>query len=238
MTPADLITLALKQAGATGVGQAPLPEDLNDAFTMLNMMIGQWNRKRWLIYHLVDVSLVSTGAQSYSIGINANFNVARPDRIEAAFVRLLSVAAPNQVDYPLAVLQSREDYSRITLKGIQGWPSAVFYDPTYPLGTLYFWRVPPAATFEMHLILKETLAAFSGLNQVINLPNEYQEAIFYNLAMRLRGSYQMPPDPTVMALARASLGTLQAANAAIPVLGMPPGLARLRNYNVYSDQSY
>lgn len=238
MTPADLITLALKQAGATGVGQAPLPEDLNDAFTLLNMMIGQWNKKRWLIYHLVDVSLVSTGAQSYTIGIGGQFNVTRPDRLEAAYVRLLSQAPPNQVDYPLAVLQSREDYSRITMKSILGWPSAVFYDPTYPLGTLYFWRVPASGTYEMHVVLKETLAAFSALNQTINLPTEYQEAIFYNLAMRLRAAYQMAPDPTIMAMARASLATLQGANAAIPVLGMPDGLAALRNYNVYSDQSY
>jgi hypothetical protein len=142
------------------------------------------------------------------------------------------------VDYPVAVLQSREDYSRLTMKSILGWPSAVFYDPTFPVGTLYFWRVPQSGAFELHLVLKETLASFSALNQTINLPNEYQEALFYNLAVRLRATYQMPPDPTIMALARASLATLQAANAAIPLLSMPDGLATLRNYNVYNDQSY
>jgi hypothetical protein len=70
MTPLDLITLALKKAGVVGVGQTPEAEDTNDAFSDLNMMLGQWNRRRWLVYHLLDVAKVSTGAASYTVGPN------------------------------------------------------------------------------------------------------------------------------------------------------------------------
>ena len=82
MTPVDLIRLALRDSGVNGVGQTPNAEDNNDAFTHLNMMLAQWNRKRWLIYHTIDVSLVSTGALSYSVGAGGDFNTPRPDRVE------------------------------------------------------------------------------------------------------------------------------------------------------------
>lgn len=91
MTPNDLITLALKQAGAFGVGQTPLAEDMNDAFTLLNMMLGQWNRKRWLIYHLLDVPFQATGAETYTIGPGGDLAYAvRPDRLEGAYSRLVT----------------------------------------------------------------------------------------------------------------------------------------------------
>jgi len=42
----DIIFLALRNAGVTGVGQTPAAEDANDSFVILNAMIGQWNLER------------------------------------------------------------------------------------------------------------------------------------------------------------------------------------------------
>jgi hypothetical protein len=87
-TPLDIIQLALKDAGAIGIGQTPLTEDVNDSFQRLNWMVSTWARKRWLIWHLVDVAKVSTGAQSYTVGPGGDFNLAsRPDKLHAAYVR-------------------------------------------------------------------------------------------------------------------------------------------------------
>ncbi|CAB4142332.1 hypothetical protein UFOVP442_9 [uncultured Caudovirales phage] len=87
-TPLDIIQLSLKDAGVMGLGQTPLNEDLNDAFQRLNWMVSQWARKRWLIWHLVDVAKVSTGAQSYTVGPGGDFNLAnRPDKLHAAYLR-------------------------------------------------------------------------------------------------------------------------------------------------------
>ena len=38
-TARDFVTLALKEAGVLGVGQTPLPEDINDCFVLLNRML-------------------------------------------------------------------------------------------------------------------------------------------------------------------------------------------------------
>lgn len=237
-TPADIIALALKHSGVIGAGQTAGAEDTNDAFDLLNMMLSQWSRKRWLVYHLIDVFTTSTGALNYTIGPGEDFDTPRPDRIESAFARQLIPSGQQRVDYPLQILQSREDYNQIALKSMGTWPSLLFYDSAYPVGLVYVWPLPAASQFELHLSLKQTLSAFTSLAQTVNLPPEYVPTLFYNLAARLRPAYQMPPDPTVTALALDSLNVLREANAQIPSMRMPNALVgRGRAYNVYSDDN-
>jgi hypothetical protein len=243
MTPLDLITQALKKTGVVGVGQTPLAEDVNDAFLDLNLMLGQWNRKRWLIYHLTEVAFPATGATSYRIGPGMAVDVpARVTKIDSAFYRInptpdlspdfsfgfsSDFGPPDQIgstgiDVPLEVVRSREDYSRIALKGMGGFPSAVYLDANYPFGQLTVWPVP--STGEIHVVVQDVLNAFPDLTTDIELPNEYHEALLYNLTARLRPSYGKPPEPTITAIARASLNTIRVANAQISTLQMPRAL--------------
>ena len=222
-TVLGLITRCLKDAGVIGVGQTASAEDANDAFDKLNAMLGQFSLRRWLMYQLVDTAFTSTGAQSYSIGPGCNFNVPRPDRIEAAFCRQLS--SPQTVDWPLGIIEAHEDYNRIALKTLGSLPGSVFYDSGYPTGTLYFWPVPTAGMYELHVLTKLPLTAFTSLTQTIVLPPEYEEALVYNLAIRLRPAYQMAPDPTITQLAKAALNTIKNANVQMPRLQMPVGLS-------------
>ena len=239
-TPLNLINLALKDAGVLGVGMTALAEDINDAFTRLNLMISEWQRKRWLIWHLVDVSKVSTGVQSYTVGPGGDFNVAvRPDRLEAAFLRQLVQSQPNQIDYPLEIIQSREDYNDIALKGLVSFPSYVFYDSTYNAnlqGVVYPWPVPNASIYEVHLSLKDVIARFTSLGQTIVLPPEYESAIHYCLAQRLIPAYGLPKNDAVDGMARNALNTIRGANFQIGRLSIPTDLVRPGIYNPYSDQ--
>ena len=111
-TPRDIITLALKTANVIGVGQTPLAEDVNDCFNMLNMMIAQWQRRRYMVYNLQTIGIPATGAISYTIGAGQQFNITRPVKIEAAFIRMQG-GSVLPVDYPLQVLRAQEDYDRI-----------------------------------------------------------------------------------------------------------------------------
>lgn len=237
-TPLDIIIQALKKAGVLGVGQTPLAEDTNDAFNDLNDMIAQWARKRWLMWHLLDIHKISTGAMSYTVGIGGDFNTPRPDRLEAAFFRQLVQSQPNQVDYPLELIESRETYNNIALKSLSTFPTSIFYDAAYPLGVIYPWPVPQATIYEIHLTLKDTLTQFTTLNQSIIMPPEFIAALKFNLAIRLRQAYMLPVDPALVALAKDSLAVIRGANAQIPTLVMPSDLIRPGLYNVFSDGYY
>ncbi len=225
MNPLQIIMLALRICGILGVGQSPLAQDTNDAFTILNTMIAGWNRKRWIVYHLVDVLCQSTGAQSYTVGTGMNFNVTRPDQIETAYVRQNYANSNEPVDFPLDILMAHEDYANISLKQLVSFPSLIFYDSGFPYGTLYVYPIA-SSLFEIHIIVKETLTQFTNLTTLINFPPEYQEALIWNLAARLRPMYQLPPDPTVVGVAKDALGIIRGANSQVPRLSMPAGLTR------------
>ena len=238
-TPSDICLSALKKAAIIGAGQTASAEDFNDAFTDLNMMLAQWARKRYMIYHLVDVAFVSTGALSYTVGPGGNFNVnPRPDELESAFVRQLVNGSPNNIDTPLTIIEARETYNQISLKTLGSFPYTVFYDSDFPTGTLYPWPVPQASIYEIHITLKAQLTQFTSLGQTIVLPLEYMPALIWSLAGRLQASYGMDVSPYIVGLAKDAMNVIRNANTQIPLLNIPSGLIRPTRYNIWNDTSY
>ena len=152
-----LLTNMLVDAGVVGVDEAIEPAMLNRAFTQVNWLLAQWARKRWLCYRLEDYAVVSTGAQTYAVGLGQPINInPRPDRLEYAFLRFLNQSPPQGlfVDIPLDIIQSHEDYSRITVKNIGTLPWRIFYDPQWPVGILRPWPIPQPTIYEIHVGLK------------------------------------------------------------------------------------
>jgi hypothetical protein len=128
---------------------------------------------------------------------------------------------PLFIDYPLAVISAREEYNRISLKGLSTFPSAVFYDSAFPLGSLFFWPVPPAAQFELHIATKGTLPVYTTLTDALNLPPEYVEALIWTLAVRFNVLFGNPPQPAHVAAMQQALSVLRMANVQIPEAVIP-----------------
>lgn len=73
-TLGDICTAALQDSGRLGIGQTAQAEDLSKAWSRCQWMLQGWERKRWLVYHLVTYSVVSTGQQSYTFGPGGEIN--------------------------------------------------------------------------------------------------------------------------------------------------------------------
>lgn len=268
-TARDICYAALKDSGAYGVGQTPLAEDLSDAQARLQWLLQQWERKRWFIYHLVTYSCVAKpdpghqyqGKQAYTVGPGGDFDTnispfsaafgsafasgsvtsARPNRIESAFLRQLTQSQPNQIDYPLTQMFSREDYNRIALKGLSSFPSYFFYDTDWEMGLLYPWPIPQANIYEIHISVREQLPPmFANSSDQVELPYEYYNALVLQLAMRLRPKYGIvtTQGDTLPGQAKDALNTLKKANFQIARLQVPGDLVRPQLYNVFSDRLY
>lgn len=237
-TVQDMITLCLQDAGVTGMGVSPLPEDGINALARLNWMLAGWRRQRWLVFNLRNYSVVSTGAQIYTVGPAGNINTGgtqRPDKIEFAFFRQLIPGGPSQTDYPLEILTSWEDYNRIGLKNLGSFPTCAFYSNDFPLGHLYAWPIPQAALYEVFITVKEQLAGNLDFTDDLLLPEEYFNAIHWNLTVILRSAYDLPPKPADVAFAKDSLNIIRGSNSQIARLQMPGELLRPGIYNPYSD---
>jgi len=167
-TAREFVTLAMKEAGVIGVGQTPLAEDINDCFTLLTRMLNFWQKKRWLVPNLIDVSAVGNGAISNLIGPGQHYNSLRPDKIQSAYFKQLTSSSgfssgfdsgfggsedTNTVSYFLNPIWSYEDYIKIGLKNLNSWPTNYFYDGAFPYGNVFIWPIP-SNQYEIHLIVK------------------------------------------------------------------------------------
>jgi hypothetical protein len=201
---------------------------------MLNMMIAQWQRRRYMVYNLKTVSITATGATSYTIGLGQQFNTERPAKIEAAFIRMQG-GSNLPVDYPLQVLRAKEDYDRISIKTLNAFPQYVFYDSTFPVGNVFVWPVPNNQ-YQIFLTVMTQLQAFQNLSEVIVMPNEYLDAMQWNLADRILTIYGLPENPKITRYAEVSMRAIMENNSQIPLLHMPVALrGKSGAYNIYGD---
>lgn len=232
----DLLTLALKDIGALGIGQSIGPDDTADGLATLNQMLGEWQAERLSVFHLVDTAFASTGAQSYTIGTGGNVNIQRPVRIEKCYARL-NPGSSNPIDYPVTLLGSREDYAGIALKSLVSFPEWAFYDAAYPLGNLLFYPIPNSS-FELHILTMEVLPQFAAPGAQISLPPQYLSAIRFNLGPYLAPSYQIEPLPSLIRRAVNAKRVIKRMNTRIEAMRMPKGLGTRQKYNIYNGENY
>src|SRR5262249_22559035 len=144
--------------------------------TVINTAIGT-------VYLSQNATGSSIGNDIITFTAPGDFAIPRPIRITNAFTRITTVATG--LDYPIDFEFGREKYNAIGLKSIQApWPLLGWYNPTFPLGNLYFYPAPSGAG-QLHLFTDTILADFTSLTQSINLPQGYARAIKKNLALEL-----------------------------------------------------
>ena len=154
-TARDIVQLACKQVGILGVGQTLLAEDTNDAFKLLQNMIAQWQKSRWLVPSLQKQSFETDGSISYTVGIGGDIDIKRPGDIKTAYVIQLNTGS-NPVSLPLKKIFSYEDYARISVKNLNSLPDHFFYDAQFPLANLFIWPIGNS-NYEVHLVFESQL---------------------------------------------------------------------------------
>ena len=132
------------------------------------------------------VGTSSPGAQQISYTIPGDFKAARPLRITNAFTRIYTQGSG--LDYPISIVDQKR-YVDIGFKAIQApWPIVLWYNPTYPLGTLFFYQ-NPSGTAELHLFTDTILTNLTSLTQEVSLPQGYARMIKRQLARELAPEY-------------------------------------------------
>ena len=139
------------------------------------------------------------------------FKLPRPLRITNAFTRI-TTSGTTQLDYQMAIL-NRDQYTSIGIKGLPGpWPTGLYYDPTYPLGTLNFYPNPSQAA-QLHLWSDSIFSAFATLSATLNAPQGYSMALKKNLALQLAPEYGKGASPLLVQQAREAKAAIKSLNA-------------------------
>lgn len=219
-TVSKLMNLAALDAGIVGNGQTLSGEDTETVFDTLNQMIALWRTSELEVYCQQQIVVPATGAATYTIGPGATVDTVRPTSVSAAAWRNGTQLA--DLVYTLRVMVNLEDWQKLTTQALQAWPSAVLYEPTFPLGTLYVWPQVSGGQFE--LITKFPFPEYASIGDDMNLPPEYDAPVRFNLAKWIAAAFSTPLRPDIAQLAATTLKALKRSNARVRNLQMPAGV--------------
>jgi hypothetical protein len=226
MLVSDLIKAAFRKCGIYASGEAPTAQELADGLLSLQMMLRRWSSKNIAVFvSSVDSITLTASEGQYSWGEGGDITTSRP-------YQLLTAAFVDSSDVSHSVtIRNEHWYNRVSDKTGSGTPSDVYYRATYPIGMLYVLPVPESAGTLVSTSLKpftET-GSFSSLSDTLRFPPNYEEAILYNLVVRIATEYGKPITSEVAGLALASYNDLVTANASrltdtVDVSGMIPAI--------------
>ncbi len=230
MTVQEFLNSALNLSGALGPGRGANSSQLTVALEAVNAMLGQWSTQRLAVYVITSAEYTLTpGTATYTIGSGGDFDTARPNRIERA-----NLVVGDQ-RYPLELI-SDQKWSAISLPDLTSTlPTHLYEQRTYPLTTLRLWPAPTAGN-KLELFTWQALSRFASLDATIEWPDGYEEAVKYNLAVRLKTAFpralsQSHPAQAslVLQLAREALANIKRLNKLTPELTPDPimGVPRL-----------
>lgn len=232
MTWADLVRDALLETGVQDPIEPVDPNFQSLALLRLNAILDQLNSDRQATYNVVFPTFTLTPNLSpHTIGPSAaTFTVSqRPVEILGANL-LLSPGTTSEVRIPIDVVDDAWWLSQPVPNIKASIPTAVYYSPDMPNGSLYFWPVPNTA-YGLELEVRFVLAAIaqSDLGTTITvLPPGYQRALTLTLAEDLVTPFTVPmPQDLPGKAAKARAIIFQTNNQPVRIAtrdaGMPGG---------------
>lgn len=204
-TAQDLIEAAMRVIGALYAGESASSGELTNGLQALRFMLRGWSARNLSLYYTTQDSITLNGSTSYTIGSSGTINTPRPVSIRGAY------ATSNNVDRPLKIIDEAR-YRILSLKQLSGTVEYLWYNPDYPLGVLYFY---PLASGTVTLdSLKPLLEPTNVSTDTMQFPPEYDEAIKWNLAIRLAPEFGRQLPPEIVALAREAFDVIMMKNFA------------------------
>lgn len=127
-----------------------------------------------------------------------------------------SALTDQPVEIPRTVITD-DGYQAIQIKSLSNAQfTNVYYNPTFPFGTVFLWPRPNTDENQLVLYLQSAFAGFADLTTNYEYPDlpGYTEALEYNVALRLLAPNGRKASdlPDVIDFARETLGLIKRAN--------------------------
>jgi hypothetical protein len=213
----NYIKAAMRLIGAISSGEAPTTDEYADALASLQYMLRSWSSQDLNIHCTTQESFAVSGAEYYTIGSGGTFNTTRPTSIRGAY------------------LDSKDNqYKILTESEYRSQSSGLWYSPEYPLGKIYLY---PADTGTLYLDTLKPITELTATGDYLYVPPEYDEAIRYNLAVRLAPEFGKPISQELMFFATESMKCVVTRNFPEKVNTVKPEVLSLASgrYNIDSD---
>jgi hypothetical protein len=190
----------------------------------VNRLLGNWSANQFRIFGTkIEQFSLTTGTQSYSIGVGADFNTALPLAIIGA--NCVYPTDP-QIFIQLRVMSDR-DWSQLTMRKFSAAPIyAVYLDrqdtqnPTQEWGRIYLLGQPPN-TYKLELFTPyQFKTSFTSVSDNFAMPAGFEQALVDGLALEIVELYPLEAkmSATTRTSCLASIRDVEILNASMPRL--------------------
>ena len=200
-TANTLIKAALRSIGAIATGETPTDDEMQEALESMGFMLENWSSKNIRLFYTKSETLTTGGGYSYTIGSGGDVDTTWPSEIRGA-----------RTSEGIVKLIDEAFYRQLRASDISGAPvEYLWYNPEYPLGKLYPW---PLTSDTIYLDTLIPLTDPTALTTSMVFPPPYNDAVKWNLAVRLCPEYGREAPQTVATLAVSSLNAIETRNFA------------------------
>lgn len=216
-TAGDLIKRSLRLIGAIATGETPSAAEQADALTTLNGLLSSWSTESLIIYEKTREEFDLVASQSsYTMGSSGDFDTTKP-------VALLKVLLQQgTLELPIRIL-TLDERASLAVKGTESnIPHTVYAVWSHPLLTLKFYPVP-SVTHKVVIYSEKEITALAGASTDVVLPAGYDDALTYNLALRLAPEYGRQTPGEIIELATETKANIKRRNIGMHYLQADPG---------------
>lgn len=126
-------------------------------------------------------------------------------------------------------IKPREDYMRIPQKLITGDPIILYYSPQLTQGQVFVWPAPSDVNKRLEITYLRQIEDFDTGTDTPDFPQEWLEALTYNLAIRIAPAYGISlatggqgGNPSLLTMAAQMLEEMKAWDAEQPYVQIVP----------------
>ena len=225
MKALDILRNALLEAGRIDIYDSPPPEETQFCLSKLNDLLDMWaGLKRYAWSMQFPLFTLQAGLSPHTIGPTGTFVTPfRPVRIENWDLLFPSTGQP--IDLPRRIRDDNWWWRQRVKTLTNNIPTDLYYQPTWPNGTLNFWPIPNTS-LQVRLETWVSLGQIQSVNTDLTtaLPFGYTRALTLTLAEELSGPRSN--DPKLAKMAQEARSNLQSNNIKSPRIasldaGMP-----------------
>lgn len=190
MTRDQIINAALRKLGVVGEGTSANATQLSEGQEALNatlLMLMTFGMPLWKRTEL-SIPMV-TGQRAYTIGVGQSTDSPFPVKLLEAVMHVFNSGSQISME-----IKARYDYNLLPVNST-GTPVSVTYQPFINHGELLVWPTPDASLpsgSHVTITYQEPFDVFTSGTETPDFPQEWQQALIYQLALTLADEYGIP----------------------------------------------
>lgn len=185
-TARDVISQALTVITVLGAGETPSADDAAQCLTQLQWMLKSWQADGCNLWREEEETIVFP-ANTKTLTLDPRVLDVQEARVEIAtgYQRILA-------------RWERGEYITLPNKDVAGSPTVFYFRRLRDTVTMTLWPVPPAET-NIYCTTARVIEDVTDLDQNLDVPQEWEECVVYNLAARLLDTFGITETRPVLA---------------------------------------